>query len=177
MTSFKSKLTNFRINPRNNIICAFDVSSKRIFVFPSPELVFYTFRPILLSILEDILFVGNTLFMLSRNTLIARYMLSMYSVEGELISIIKWRSMLGEGVFNRIDCSRCLPGTGRMAVTEGVERIIVETNLSDILVRDTTLRFYNDEYTGMRYTVRQLRQLTVAIHLQVINGKISKYIT
>ena len=104
-------------------------------------------------------------------------MLSMYSVEGELISIIKWRSMLGEGVFNRIDCSRCLPGTGRMAVTEGVERIIVETNLSDILVRDTTLRFYNDEYTGMRYTVRQLRQLTVAIHLQVINGKISKYIT
>ena len=62
-------------------------------------------------------------------------------------------------------------------MTEGVERIIVETNLSDILVRDTTLRFYNDEYTGMRYSVRQLRQLTVTIHLQFINGKIYKYIT
>ena len=177
MTSFKSKLTNFRIDPKNNIMCAFDVSSKRIFLFPSPELVFYTFRPMMLSILEDILFVGNTLFVLSRNTLIARYMLSIYSVEGGLISIIKWRSMIGEGFFNRIDCSRCFPATGRMAVAEGVERIIVETNLSNRFVRNTTLRFYNDEYTGMRYSVRQLRQLTVAIHLQVINGKIYEYST
>ena len=177
MTSCKCKLTNFRINPNNNIICAFNASSERIFVFPSPEAVFYTFRPMILSILEDILFVGNTVFILSRIRLIALYMLSIYSIEGELISIIKWRSMLGEGVFNRIDCSRCFPATGRMAVTEGVERIIVDTNLSDILVRDTTLRFYDDEYTGMRYSVRQLGPLTVAIHLQVINEKIYEYST
>ena len=104
-------------------------------------------------------------------------MLSIYSIEGELISRIEWRSMIREGVYCRIGCSRCFPAESRMTVTKGLERIIVETNLSNRFVRDTTLRFYNDEYTGMRYSVRQFEELTVAIHLQVINGKIYKYST
>ena len=176
LTPGNLKLSHFIIHPKNNIICAFNESTAELCMFPSPLGDFYTFRPLLLSILEDLLFVGNSLFVLSRNTYIARYMLSIYSLDGEFISFMKWKSMVGEGLFHKINRFIGFSAEGRMAVTENAERLIVESNLSNRILRNTTLRFYSDECTGVRYSVRQLRLLSVTIRLQILSGIIYEYI-
>ena len=175
ISSCKSELSHFNIHPTDNTIIAFDELSRNIVVFPFAEDEFYSFSIISLSVIEDIITVDNNILVLSRFNLLARYRLSIYTLEGYLITYVTWNHMTQEGFFNRLERYGIVPIGSRMTVTERAERLIVESNLSNRYVANSTLRFYNDEMVGFKYVVRCLVTLKFTIHLRIIDKEIHEY--
>ena len=175
ISSCKSELSHFNIHPTDNTIIAFDELSRKIVVFPFAEDELYSFPLSSLSVIEDIITVDNNILVLSRFNLLPRYRLSIYTLEGYLITCVTWNQMTHEGFFNRLERYGNVPIGSRMAVTERAERLIVESNLSNRYVANSTLRFYNDEMVGFKYAVRSLVMLKFTLHLRITDKVIHEY--
>ncbi|KAI6650753.1 hypothetical protein LOD99_7804 [Oopsacas minuta] len=175
MSSFSLKLSHFIINPTNNMIFAADETERKIVVFTSSGDIIFSFPTYTLSILEGMLIIGDFLMVLSRYSLLPRYRLNVFTLDGYPISLHTWMQMTGEGFFNRISRDGDYPIGSRMAVTSNGERLIVESNLEARFYTKSTLRFYSDEFIGFRYSVRNLAVLPFTLHIQIIDRLIYQY--
>ena len=175
ISSCKSELSHFNIHPTDNTIIAFDELSRKIVVFPFAEDELYSFPLFSLSVIEDMIIVDNNILVLSRFNLLPRYRLSIYTIEGYLITYVTWNHMTHEGFFNRLERYGIVPIGSRMAVTERAERLVVESNLSNRYVANSTLRFYNDEMVGFKYAVRSLGMLRFTLQIRIIDKVVHEY--